>query len=209
MKARLASRAGAALVLALTLVACGSPSAAVAPTGPVPAPVSGAPPSGAPGAPGGAIAPVPAVRPAALVIPSIGVQAGPLIDLGLEDDGSLEVPPDARTAGWFTFSPQPGDVGPAVIAAHVDYGGVRGPFFRLHELQPGAEISVRRADGAEVVFTTYRVDRYPKSNFPTEEVYGDTDGPELRLITCGGVFDHGSGQYQDNVVAYARLVGAR
>jgi hypothetical protein len=34
----------------------------------------------------------------------------------------------------------------------------------------------------------------------------DTADPELRLITCGGAFDSRSGHYQDNVVAYARLV---
>lgn len=117
------------------------------------------------------------------------------------------MPSGARTAGWFTLSPEPGDVGPAVVVAHVDYDGVLGLSFRLHELERGAEIDVHRADGTTVSFTAYRVDRYPRSRFPTEEVYGDTDGPELRLITCGGAFDHGSGQYRDNAVAYARVAG--
>jgi hypothetical protein len=64
---------------------------------------------------------------------------------------------------------------------------------------------VRRRDGTSAVFTAYSVDRYDKSAFPIEQVYGDTDGAELRLITCGGDFDRGSGQYRDNVVVYARL----
>ncbi len=58
------------------------------------------------------------------------------------------------------------------------------------------------------MFDVYRVERYAKSEFPTERVYGDTADPELRLITCGGALDR-SGQYQDNVVAYARLVRRR
>lgn len=144
-----------------------------------------------------------------LFVPSIGVRTGPLLDLTIDRDGALQVPPDARSAGWFTLSPTPGAVGPAVIVAHVDYAGVEGVFFRLKDLRPGAEIAVRRADNSEVVFTTYRVDRYPKVAFPSQQVYGNTAGPELRLITCGGVFDHGTGQYLDNIVAYARMTGTR
>ncbi len=35
-------------------------------------------------------------------------------------------------------------------------------------------------------------------------MYGDTEGAELRLITCGGEFDEKSRSYRDNVVVYAR-----
>jgi hypothetical protein len=145
-------------------------------------------------------------EPVRLVVPAIGVRTGPLLRLGLDGRGALQVPPDAATAGWFTFGPTPGTDGPAVIAAHVDYAGVPGVFQRLRDLTPGDEIDVTRADGTTAVFGTYRVDQYPKSGFPSERVYGDTAGPELRLITCGGAFDDRTGQYRDNVVAYARLV---
>ncbi|TWF76814.1 sortase family protein [Pseudonocardia hierapolitana] len=116
------------------------------------------------------------------------------------------MPPDALTAGWFTLAPTPGSPGPAVIAGHVDYEGVPGVFQRLGELEPGDEVTVVRADGSTAVFSTYLVERFAKARFPTERVYGNTAGPELRLITCGGAFDTGTGHYHDNVVAYARLV---
>jgi hypothetical protein len=50
--------------------------------------------------------------------------------------------------------------------------------------------------------------RHPKSEFPTQRVYGNTETPELRLITCGGAFDEASGNYLDNVVVYARMSSA-
>jgi hypothetical protein len=60
------------------------------------------------------------------------------------------------------------------------------------------------------VFAVDRVGRYAKDDFPTAAVYGNTtDRAELRLITCGGAFDHASGHYVDNVVAFAHLVGTR
>ncbi|WP_219413341.1 class F sortase [Pseudonocardia nigra] len=190
------------------LAGCGSPqqAPAVAPAAAPAAPVAHTPaPSEQAAAPVAALAPA---EPVNLAVSAIGVDTGPLLALGIDPEGALEVPPDALTAGWFTLGPTPGATGPAVIAAHVDYAGVPGVFSRLHELAPGDEVRVRRADGTEAVFATYRVDRYAKADFPTERVYGDTDGPELRLITCGGAFDRGTGQYADNVVAYARLVAA-
>ncbi len=148
---------------------------------------------------------LPAAKPASLTIPAIGVRADAITDLGLTPDGALEVPGDATTVGWFTGAPSPGETGPAVLAAHVDYKHVPGAFSRLKDLRPGEQARVGRADGRIAVFTVYRVDRYAKSAFPTDRVYGDTPDPELRLITCGGAFDRASGNYLDNVVAYARL----
>jgi sortase family protein len=148
---------------------------------------------------------LPAAKPASLIIPAIGVRAEGIKDLGLTPNGALEVPGDATTVGWFTGAPSPGEAGPAVLAAHVDYKHVPGAFSRLKELKPGEQVRVGRADGRIAVFTVYRVDRYAKAAFPTDQVYGDTPDPELRLITCGGAFDRASGNYLDNVVAYAKL----
>jgi sortase (surface protein transpeptidase) len=151
---------------------------------------------------------LPASQPLSVQVSSIGVRTGELIDLGLTAERELEVPDDAVTAGWFELSPTPGEVGPAVIAGHVDYAGMPGVFGRLPEVQPGDEISVARVDGTTAVFTVYEVQRYPKSEFPTQRVYGNTETPELRLITCGGVFDEASGNYLDNVVVYGRMTSA-
>ena len=45
--------------------------------------------------------------------------------------------------------------------------------------------------------------QYAKDQFPTAAVYGPTPDAELRLITCGGEFDHSRRSYMDNVVVYA------
>ena len=148
-------------------------------------------------------------KPVTLVVPAIDVNVGPIAGLGLTADGELEVPKDAKTTGWYTGGPAPGETGPAVLAAHVDYNHVPGTFNRLKDLRPGDEAIVHRADGATAVFTVYAVDRYPKSAFPTDKVYGDTAAPELRLITCGGDFDRATRNYEDNIVAYARLSAQR
>lgn len=151
---------------------------------------------------------MPESEPVHLRIPSIGVDSE-LIDLGLQQDGTLEVPPDGRVAGWYTKAPTPGEIGPAVIAAHVDWNGERGVFYELDELQPGDEVFVERQDGTVALFQVTHVEQHPKDDFPTEAVYGDIDHAGLRLITCGGEFDERARSYEDNVIAFARLVGSR
>jgi sortase family protein len=181
-----------------------------------PSPPSIAGSSAAPAArPSGSKAPVkgPILRAAApthLDIPAIGVSSN-LLQLGLNPDRTVQVPPLGRDsqAGWYRYSPTPGQLGPAVILGHVDsaeYGP--GVFFRLGALRPGDTLSVTRADHTAAVFRIDRVLSYPKDHFPTFEVYGNTDHAALRLITCGGKFDFSTHNYESNIVAYASLVSS-
>jgi hypothetical protein len=195
----------AALVVgaALLLAACATVPAA----GPAAAPAN--PP------PVGVAAPVP--EPKTINIPRIAA-GGNLIALGLAPDGTLAVPPVEQplVPAWWDGSPRPGAVGPAVITGHVDGGGRPGIFHRLDELAPGDRVEVGQAGGGVATFEVYRVEQYAKDAdaakvsgrpvFDHEAVYGNTRGPELRLITCGGPFRRGVGHYADNVVAFARLV---
>jgi LPXTG-site transpeptidase (sortase) family protein len=146
----------------------------------------------------------PTPKPIWLTIPAIGVKA-PIINLGLNRNGTLQVPSTATVAGWYTGSPRPGATGSAVIAGHVDSRTGPGIFFWLKKMRPGERIYVRRADGTLAVFTVTAVRIFTKSNFPTAMVYGPVPDAELRLITCGGTFDYARGSYLSNVVVYARL----
>ena len=197
----LAWRARCVLPVALLvlLAGCGSGSPDVS------ASTTSAVPTSAAAPPSSVVAPTsPPVR---LQVPAIGVDSE-LMALGLEDDGSLEVPPDGFPAGWFTGARMPGGVGPAVMAGHVDWGGSPGVFYDLHSLVPGDEITVTRADGSAVAFAVASVEQFPKDAFPTAAVYGDLDHPGLRLITCGGSFDRAERSYEDNIVVFADLVAA-
>jgi hypothetical protein len=143
-----------------------------------------------------------AADPVRVEIPGIGV-AAPVIPLGLDAAGALEVPSDFATTGWWTGGPEPGEQGPAVVVGHVD--SVAGPavFHRLPELRPGDVVTVHRADGTAVDFVVDRLEQHPKAAFPTDAVYGSTDEAELRLITCGGEFDRSTRHYVDNHIVFA------
>ena len=142
--------------------------------------------------------------PVRLQIPAIDVST-PLVKLGRLPDGSLEVPKDWDTAGWYDKGPRPGQPGPAVILGHVDSKTGPAVFYQLRALRPGDIVRVGLADGRILVFRVQRVQRYPKDEFPTEAVYFPTLNRELRLITCGGEFDYAARSYRDNIVVYATL----
>lgn len=146
-----------------------------------------------------------AADPVRVRIPSIGVDA-PVEPLVVDENGVLPPPSTFEGTGWWQGGPEPGEVGPAVIAGHVD--SFEGPavFFRLDQLDTGDEIFVDRADGTTVVFAAQRTERHPKDEFPTEAVYGDTPDARLRLITCGGSFDQDDRRYLDNIIVYAAPV---
>jgi hypothetical protein len=140
--------------------------------------------------------------PVRIEIPAIRVRA-PVGRLGLNRDRTLEVPKDFGDTGWYTGGPRPGEPGPAVIAGHVDSQTGPAVFYRLGALHRGDTIAVVGRDGSRVRFTVRHSARYRKDDFPTALVYGPTRGPALRLITCGGSFDRGSGHYLDNTVVFA------
>jgi len=147
-------------------------------------------------------------EPVSLVIPSIGVTTS-LVHLGLTGSGALQVPPTTSVAGWYTGSPRPGSIGSAVIAGHIDSVTGPGVFFRLSQLQRGALVYVKRADGTLAVFEVTQLRSYQKDDFPTTAVYGAVPDPELRLITCGGTFDYTTRSYLSNTVVYAKQVPER
>lgn len=145
--------------------------------------------------------------PVRLRIPAIDVDTA-VLRLGLAPDGTVQVPPitaDDR-AGWYRHSPTPGQVGPSVILGHVTVGAYGDGVFRhLARLRSGDRVMARREDGSSAEFTVSAVRTVAKARFPADEVYGDVDRPELRLITCGG--PRAGDEYRDNVIVFAALSG--
>lgn len=161
-------------------------------------------PAAAPRAP--APAALPASRPVRVRIPAAGVNTGPVLGLGLTADGTAQVPSVAQAdrIGWYDQGVTPGETGPAVLIGH--YDTVDGPAVlrNVGRIGPGDKIYVDRADGRTAVFAVRALQQVDKKAFPTQRVYGDTDRPELRLVTCGG--DLVDGHRPDNIVVYADLV---
>lgn len=201
---RLLTAAFAALVSAAALTGCASDVGA-----PATPPAHIAAPAGAPisPVPSTSAAPLPASEPVRVRIPSAGVDTGPVLKLGLTSDGSVEVPSVAQAdrIGWYTKGVTPGETGPAVLIGHFDTAEGPAVLKNVSKIVAGDRITVTRADGSDAVFAVRKLQQVDKGAFPTDEVYGDTAGPELRLITCGGELR--GGHRPDNIIVFAELVG--
>ena len=164
-----------------------------------------APPAAAGDAPAPVIraaSPVARAIPVRIVIPAVGVSA-PVIPEGTDSTGALDMPPLSaqNLAAWWDGGAAPGQEGPAVIAGHVDNASGPLVFWNLRLLEPGDTVET---EPGNIRFTVTQVTQVSKGAFPTAAVYGPTEDPELRLITCGGTFDYATGHYLSNVIVYAR-----
>ncbi|MBY8876147.1 class F sortase [Streptomyces sp. PLK6-54] len=148
---------------------------------------------------------MPASAPVRVTVPAAGVDTGPVVRLGLNADGTLQVPSvdQADRIGWYTGGVTPGQRGPAILVGHLDT--VEGPAVLrdVTRIKPGDRITVLRADGTRAVFSVTGLQQVSKTAFPTQQVYGNTSTPQLRLITCGGTLT--DGHHPDNIIVYATL----
>jgi sortase (surface protein transpeptidase) len=143
-----------------------------------------------------------AVAPLRLEIPALEVKAT-IIPVGVEPNGSMEVPENVATVGWYRFGPTPGSWGSAMLIGHVD-SRVQGPgvFFGLSKLPLGERIGVRLAGGSTRVFTVEARRFFAKDELP-EDLFAREGPPRLTLVTCGGGFDDRTRSYSHNVIVYA------
>uniref|UniRef100_UPI001BDBD78C class F sortase n=1 Tax=Pseudonocardia lacus TaxID=2835865 RepID=UPI001BDBD78C len=196
------NRTAAGLVgplLLTALVGCGGP-----------APVAATAPPAAPPAPAVAVAePADGDRlaaPARVRFPGLGVDA-PVVAVGVDGVGEMEVPRDVATVGWYRFGPGAG-AGSAVLSGHVDdrVQG-RGAFHRLSDLQPGDPVGVELADGTSLEYRVALVERIAEDDLPVDRLFARDGAPRLTLVTCGGDFDRQARSYRENVVVTAEPAG--
>jgi hypothetical protein len=142
--------------------------------------------------------------PTRLRIDGIGVDVD-VVPVGVDEAGDMQVP-GPTVAGWYEFGPRPGEPGSALLAAHVDYDGRPGAFFRLREVAPGDRVEVSGPDGTPLTLAVTEVTRVPKAGLAATGAF-DRSGPaRVVLVTCGGPFDRARRSYEDNVVARAEPV---
>jgi hypothetical protein len=143
--------------------------------------------------------------PVELKIPAISL-AVPLSTLGLNADGTVQVPTDIQQPGWYGLGPSPGEIGSAVILGHVDSQAGPAVFFDLRSLTFGDVVDVTLADGMTAQFEVTSAAMYLKTDFPDQLVYTSHGYSALQLVTCGGDFDAQTGHYLSNTVVYTTLV---
>ncbi|WP_300009136.1 class F sortase [Pseudonocardia sp.] len=185
------------LVAAVVLAGCAAPGPSPAPAAPPTAATTA--PTAASAADGDRLA-----APVRVRLAAVDVDAA-VVDVGVDELGEMEVPPEVSTVGWYRFGPGPGaPAGSSVLSGHVDdrVQG-RGAFYRLSELAVGDPVQVDLADGTVLGFRVDAVARIDKDELPVEQLFARDGAPVLTLVTCGGDFDRDTRSYRENVVVTA------
>ncbi|MFH8370611.1 class F sortase [Streptomyces sp. NPDC018031] len=145
----------------------------------------------------------PAPEPTALRVPRVSLDAR-VQGVGVEDDGTVEVPGNAGQAGWYRYGPAPGArAGSAVLIGHVDdRTGRLGAFAKLYAVRKGDAVTVARRGAPTVRYEVTAREVVDGDSFP-KEVFRRHGRPVLTLVTCAPPYDRERGGYQRNLLVYA------
>lgn len=142
-----------------------------------------------------------AVAPTRLNIPSIGLQST-IVPMGLDKVGNLDVPSGkSGNVGWYAAGTIPGEMGSAVLDAHVFAA-----FSRLHTVGKGDRIEVAMSDGTTRTFAVTKTKVFKLSDLSPQELYEQDGGRYLHLVTCAGTLTPDHSTYTHRLVVYATLV---
>lgn len=141
-----------------------------------------------------------AQAPVRLSIPAIALSER-VVPVGVNSRGDLDVPSGStNNIGWYAKGTVPGQMGSAVMDAHVFAG-----FSHLNEVAAGDDIYVGMADGTTRRFTATKAKVFALADLSPEELYSQNDGRYLHLITCAGSLTPDRSTYTHRLVVYATL----
>ncbi len=143
-------------------------------------------------------------NPSRLIIPAINVTAI-VQDLGVTEDGAMDIPSNVSDVGWFQYGSRPGESGSAVIAGHLDgKNGEEGVFSKLNELKKGDTIFVEDDKGLSNTFVV-RESRMFNPGY-ANEVFSGSARAQLNLITCAGIWNKDKKDYSKRLIVFTDMV---
>ncbi len=148
--------------------------------------------------------PTPRVNPTQVYFPSFEEET-PIIPVGMDKTNKMATISKPDVATWYRFGATPGDAeGNAIFAGHVSWGGRRGDFALLHDIEIGDSVLVALDNGEEREFTVVFNETYPLSDVP-EWVMDLRGEGRLTLITCAGDYDPSIGTSESRTVVLCVL----
>lgn len=125
--------------------------------------------------------------------------------VGLTIDGAMDTPKEAANAGWFSIGPHPGEMGSVVITGHLDAeDGATGVFHDLYVLTAGDQITVTDSSGVSRSFVVLESREYDWDE-DVPEIFYNTNGQYLNLITCVGSWNNAQKKYEKRLVVFTKL----
>jgi len=150
-----------------------------------------------------------------IIIEKIGIDA-PVVTMGVDEDGTPQVPDNPYDVVWYNWSTPPGHGSNAVFAGHFDWTvnqqPVTGVFYYLTKLIPGDIIEVSLEDGTSYKYKVTGNFAILDGDPQGMALMDDTPSDMVTLITCGGVWTPSPnpphyGSYDYRQFVRAELIG--
>lgn len=143
--------------------------------------------------------------PVKISIESIGVNA-PIESVGILD-GAMAVPTFGHNVGWYSLGTNPGEIGSAVLAGHVNWmDGETAVFTNLKDVQIGDLVSVTNNYGKITHFEVIKIESYPL-DADTTKIFSASDGiARLNLITCTGAWNERLDTHSERLVIFTERI---
>ncbi|MFI9011906.1 class F sortase [Actinosynnema sp. NPDC053489] len=188
------ARSGRGVDLAGMPVGANRPGSAPPAAGTTPA----SPPAPPPDAP-------PGQRPGTVRLPAGG--SATLVRSEVTAAGVLPIPEALGEATWWGVDLGAAE-GATVLAGHVNWKGLTGPFDELWRARAGQDVTVVDTAGRTFRFRVARVETVRKDDLPSRavELFGPRGERRLVLVTCGGRWVGGATGYEENQVVTATPV---
>jgi sortase A len=139
--------------------------------------------------------------PYVLTIPQINLET-PVVAVGLNAKGEMDVPSGkTNNVGWYKAGTKPGDIGSAVLDAHVFAA-----FKKLTKVAVGDSLYIESASGKKLHFVVQKTEVTPLAQTSTQKLFMQHDAARLNLITCAGTYNPILGTYDHRLIVYAVLV---
>ncbi len=141
--------------------------------------------------------------PVKLIIPSINLNSK-VLALGKGRDGNMEVPSGkTKDVGWYKEGTIPGEVGSAVLDAHVFAA-----FSDLKNLKSGDDIYVVNSEDQKLHFVVKDAKNYELKSLSTQTLFAENNGERrLNLITCAGNLTADKSTYDHRLIVFAEYEG--
>ncbi len=141
-------------------------------------------------------------EPRALHIAQLGIES-PIQTVGLEANGNMATPANEIGMGWYDGGVAPGNIGPAVLAAHTGLPEKPSIFRKFEELKKGSTFSISDASGQTARFEVTDTAIYTPESAPRGLIFGSTTARRVTLITCTGTWIPQQKTYSHRLVIYA------
>ncbi|MFD0206581.1 MULTISPECIES: class F sortase [Saccharothrix] len=151
------------------------------------------------------VAEPPRQQPGTVRLPGGGVAT--LVREEVTADGVLPIPEALGEATWWGVDLGAAE-GATVLAGHVNWKGLTGPFDVLWRASVGQDVTVVDTAGRTFRFRVSKVEAVRKDDLPSRavELFGPRGAHRLVLVTCGGRWVGGDTGYEENQVVTATPV---